>query len=101
MQRESDRKIQSGLRSIDNARRRNVAVCRLGVAGDAVRSRVGDDDGTALQDDSGRTPQLRETALNRSGRALVSVSAGFFTAYFALSPVTGLVCHRRQRNRFR
>jgi hypothetical protein len=24
-----------------------------------------------------------------------------FTAYSALSPVTGLVCHRRQRNRFR
>jgi hypothetical protein len=24
-----------------------------------------------------------------------------FTAYIALSPVTGLVCHRRRRNRFR
>ena len=27
--------------------------------------------------------------------------ARWFTAYFALSPVTGLVCHRRLRNRFR
>src|SRR5260221_14756346 len=35
-----------------------------------------------------------------SAEAIPAFPAGWFTAFFALSPVTGLFCHRRRRNHF-
>jgi hypothetical protein len=45
----------------------------------------------------------KNTRVSHHGHAEITRHSprGGFTAYFALSPVTGLVCHRRQRNCFR
>ena len=47
-----------------------------------------------------RGKKKRTRAYRFSGNIRPSLRNGF-TAYNALSPVTGLSCHRRQRNRFR